>query len=79
MYSMDELHSSRTSGWLDWVFNGTSAQKCRFVPTAGEGNCLMRLRIANEIKCSKVHDNNVTQFTVKHSSYTSATTGYLIV
>jgi len=24
------------------------------------------------------HDNNVTQFTVKHSSYINATTGYLI-
>jgi len=26
----------------------------------------------------KLHDNNVTQFAVKHYSYTNATTGYLI-
>jgi len=26
-----------------------------------------------------LHDNNVTQFTVKHSSYSNATTSYLIV
>jgi len=43
---------------------------------AGEGNWLRRLRIANEIQCtiSTLHDNNVTQFTVKHSSNINATT-----
>jgi len=40
------------SEWLiDWCFNGTSTQKDQFVPTAGEGNRLSRLRIANEIQC----------------------------
>jgi len=39
-------------GWwlIDWCFNGTSTQKGQFVPTAGEGNWLSRLRMANEIQ-----------------------------
>jgi len=52
------LHSA-TSAWtwayqgslIDWCFNGTSTQKGQFVPTAGEGNRLSRLRMANEIQC----------------------------
>jgi len=37
--------------------------------------------MANEIQrvILTLHNNNVTQFTVKHSSYTNATTGYLIM
>jgi len=66
---------------IDWLFNGTSTQKGQFVPTAG-GDYLSRLRMANEIQCTlpyvtPLQDNNVTQFTVKHSSYMNATTGYL--
>jgi len=34
---------------IDWCFNGMSTQKGQFVPTAGEGNRLSRLRMANEI------------------------------
>jgi len=36
--------------------------------------------MANEIQriIPKLHNNNVTQFTVKYSSYTNATTSYLI-
>jgi len=45
---------------VGWLFNGTSTQKGQFVPTAGEGNRLSRLRMANEMQC-KLHDNNVTQ------------------
>jgi len=36
---------------VGWLFNGTSTQKGQFVPTAGEGNRLSRLRMANKIKC----------------------------
>jgi len=54
-----------------------STQKGQFVPTAGKGNRLSWLRMANEIQCI-IHDNNVTQFTVKHSSYINATTSYVI-
>jgi len=64
---------------VGWLFNGTrtSTQKGQFVPTVGEGNRLSRLiRMANnEIQCILPY---VTQFTVKHSSYMNATTGYLI-
>jgi len=69
--------------WLiDWLLNGTSTQKGQHVPSAGEGNRLSRQMMANEIQCIVRHvtwDNNVTRSTVKHSSYTNATTGYLIV
>jgi len=34
-----------------WLFNGTSTQKGQFVPTAGKGNRLSRLKMANEIQC----------------------------
>jgi len=41
----------RSVGWLvGWLFNGTSTQKGQFVPTAGEGNWLSRLSMANEIQ-----------------------------
>jgi len=36
---------------VGWLFNGTSTQKDQFVPTAGQGNRLSRLRMANEIQC----------------------------
>jgi len=58
------------------LFNGTSTQNGKVVPTAGKGNWLRRLRMANEIQCI-IYDNNATQFTVKHSSYINATTGYV--
>jgi len=65
---------------IDWLFNGTSTQKGQFVPTAGEGNRLSRLSMAKRYTAYYItlHDNNVTQFTAKHSSYINATTGYLI-
>jgi len=65
---------------VGWLFNGMSTQKGQFVPTVGEGYRLSQLRMANEIQCILpyvTHDNNITQFTVKHTSYTNAT-GYLI-
>jgi len=34
---------------VGWLFNDTSTQKGQFVPTAGEGNQLSRLRMANKI------------------------------
>jgi len=50
--------------------------------SAEEGNRLSRFRMAKEIQCIlgyiTLHDTNVTQFAVKHRSYTNATTGYLI-
>jgi len=78
--STQQLTYLRLVGWL---FNGTSTQKGQYVPTVGVGNWLSWLRIANEYRRYSayyltLHDNNVTQFTVKHSSYISATTGYLI-
>jgi len=43
--------AGRLAGWLlGCLFNGTSTQKGQFVPTAGEGNRLSRLRMANEIQ-----------------------------
>jgi len=42
------------------LFNGTSTQKGQFVQTAGEGNRLRRLRMANELQCN-IPD--VTQYT----------------
>jgi len=37
---------------IDRLFNGTSTHKGQFVLTAGEGNWLRWLRIANEIQCT---------------------------
>jgi len=37
------------------LFNGTSTQKGQFVATAGKGNRLSRLRMANEIQCIMPH------------------------
>jgi len=46
------IHIDWLIDWLiDWCFNGTSTQKGQFVPTAGVGNRLSRLRMANEIQC----------------------------
>jgi len=64
--------------WLiGWLFNGTSIQNGQFVPSVEEGNRLSRQTIYNAYYLT-LHDNNVTQFTVKLSSYINATTGYLI-
>jgi len=39
-------------GWLvGRLLNGMSTQKGQFVPTAGEGNRLCQLRMANDIQC----------------------------
>jgi len=38
-----------------WLFNGTLTQKSKFVPTAGEGNRLSRLRMDHEIQCIISH------------------------
>jgi len=54
------------------------SQKGQFVPTPGKGNWLSRLRTRYNAKYFTLHDNNVTQFAEKQSSYTNATTGYLI-
>ena len=65
------------------VFNGTSTQDrsiWQFVQTAGGWNRLSWLRMANETQCMILNTlHNVTQFTIKHSCYKNATTGYLIV
>jgi len=58
-------------GWLDgWLFNGTSTQN------------LCQLRGWKPAQSTNdgltLHDNNVTQFTIKHFSYISATIGYLV-
>jgi len=38
--------------WLvGWLFNSTTTQKGHFVPTAGEGKWVRRLKMANEIQC----------------------------
>jgi len=73
-------HISKYLYWISWLLNGTSTQKGQFVPTVREGNRLSRLKMANEINAYDLtlHDNNVTQFTGKHSSYINTTTGYLI-
>ena len=66
--------------WL--MFNGTSTQEGHFVPTAGGWNRLGQLRMTNETQCTilqTLHNYNVTQFTLKHSSYITATISYLIV
>ena len=58
------------------VFNGTSIQEGQFVPIAGGWNRLGRLRMANDTQCiilQMLHSYNVTQFTVKCSSYKTAT------
>jgi len=77
MYLIPDGKSRATGRLVGWLFNGTPTQKDQFVPTVGERNRLSRLRMANEI-LPYVNDSNVTQFTVKHSSYINATTGYLI-
>jgi len=46
----DNQHNCQYQYLIDWCFNGTSTQKGQFVPTAGEGNQLSRLRMANEIQ-----------------------------
>ena len=52
----------------------------QFVPTARGWNRLRQLRMANETQCTILNTlHNVTQFTIKHSSYKNATTGYLIL
>jgi len=68
-------------GWLvGWLLNGMSTQKGQFVPTVGEGNRLSRLKWPTRYNAYylTLHDNNIAQFTVKHSSCINATTGYLI-
>jgi len=40
---------------IDWLFNGKSTQKGQFVPTAGDGIRLSRLRMANKIQCIIPH------------------------
>jgi len=64
---------------IGWLFNSTSTQKGQFVPTAGQENRVIQLRMVKACNAYYImlHNNNVTQITVKHSSYISATTGYL--
>jgi len=56
------------SGLIGWLFNGTSAQKGQFVPTAGEetGSVGYIGWPTRSIQCIvgylTLHDNNVTQF-----------------
>ena len=65
--------------WFVWCLTARQHRICQFVPTAGGWNRLSWLRMADETQCI-IHNtlHNVTQFTIKHSSYKNATTGYLI-
>ena len=63
-----------------WCLTARQHRIGQFVPTAGGWNRLSWLRMANETQCiirKTLH--NVTQFTIKHSSYKNATTDYLDV
>jgi len=62
------------------VFNDTSTHKGQFVPTAGGGKPARSANDGQQYNADYLmsRDNNVKQFTVKHSHYTNATTGYLI-
>ena len=63
-----------------WCSTARQHRIGQFVPTAGGWNRLSWLRMANETQCIILDTlHNVTQFTIKHSSYKNATTGYLIV
>jgi len=62
---------------VGWLFNGTSTQKGQFV---GRETSSVGKRWPTEYNAYylTIHDNNVTQCTVKHSKYINATTGYPI-
>ena len=63
-----------------WCLTARQHKIGQFVPTEGGWNRLSWLRMANETQCIILYTlHNVTQFTIKHSSYKNATTGYLIV
>ena len=63
-----------------WGLTARQHRIGQFVPTTGGWNRLSWLRMANETQCIILNTlHNVTQFTIKHSSYKNATTGYLIV
>ena len=61
-----------------WWLTARQRRIGQFVPTAGGWNRLRRLRMANERQCISFNTfiHNVTQFTVKHSSYKMQKTGY---
>ena len=62
-----------------WCLTARQHRIGQFVPTAGRWNRLSWLRMANETQCIILNTlHNVTQFTIKHSSYKNATTGYRI-
>jgi len=54
-HSVLTMYSKSIDSLTDWLFNGTLTQKVQFVPTAGEGNQLSRLRMANKIQCILPH------------------------
>ena len=63
-----------------WCLTACQHRIGQFVPTAGGWKRLRWLRMANERQCIILNTlHNVTQITIKHSSYKNATTGYLIV
>ena len=65
-----------------FMFNGASTQEGPFVLTARGWNRLGRITMANKTRCiilNTLHNYNVTQLTVKHPSYKTATAGDIIV
>ena len=63
---------------LVWCLTARQHRIGQFVPTAGGWNRLRWLRMANETQCIILNTlHNVIQFTIKHSSYKRATTGYM--
>jgi len=77
------LHIADLQRFIYWlmVFNGTSTQKQKgqFAPTGGGKLAQAAKNKANDRNAGYVvlHCNTRRQFTVKHSSYTSATYSYL--
>jgi len=60
------------------MFNGTSTQKGQFVLRGRKPAQSAKDGQRDNAYYLTLHDNNVTQFAVKHSSYTNATTSYQI-
>jgi len=80
--SICAFRSSETSSCatlIDWVLN---ARQLRKVPLSqlrgGKPAQMVKDGQQDTMHNTMLHDNNVTQLPVKHSSYKNATTGYLI-
>jgi len=66
---------------VDWFLNGTSThRKVNLSKLWGRETDSVGKRLPTRYNTYYLvlHDNNATQFTVKHSSYINTTTGYLI-